>query len=79
MSVTGSKIKPIYLEQRHEVKHAWSTWQKSIDLLDFEHAVDLEEGLQKMWTWACSQPVRQRFVWPSYELEKGIYKFWKEQ
>jgi len=66
-----------YHEQRHEVKHAIPTWQKSIDLLDFEFKTDLKEGLTKMWEWAKKQPVRERFVWPSYELDKGIYSFWK--
>ena len=66
-----------YHEQRHEVKHSIPTWQKSIDLLDFEFKTDLREGLTKMWEWAKKQPVRERFVWPSYELDKGIYSFWK--
>ena len=66
-----------YYEQRHEVKHSIPTWQKSIDLLDFEFKTDLKEGLTKMWEWAKKQPVRERFVWPSYELDKGIYSFWK--
>jgi len=67
-----------YHEQRHEVKHSIPTWQKSIDLLDFEHKTDLKEGLTKMWEWAKQQPFRERFVWPSYELDKGIYSFWKK-
>jgi UDP-glucose 4-epimerase len=66
-----------YYEQRHEVKHSIPTWQKSIDLLDFEFKTDLKDGLTKMWEWAKKQPVRERFVWPSYELDKGIYSFWK--
>jgi UDP-glucose 4-epimerase len=68
-----------YYEQRHEVKHSIPTWQKSIDLLDFEFKTDLKEGLTKMWDWAKQQPVRERFVWPFYELDKGIYSFWKNK
>jgi UDP-glucose 4-epimerase len=79
LKVSGTSLKPLYLEQRHEAKHAWSTWQKSIDMLDFKHSIDLEEGLTKMWNWAKSQPMRDRFVWPNYELEKGIYEFWKNK
>ena len=30
-----------------------------------------------MWNWAKDQPMKDRFVWPSYELDKGIYSFWK--
>ena len=78
IKVTGTKLKPLYLEERHEAKHAWSTWDKSVNLLDFQHKIDLEEGLTKMWKWALTQPNRERFVWSKYELEKGIYEFWKK-
>ena len=67
-----------YLEPRHEVKHSIPTFQKSIDLLGFEHKTDLVEGLTQMWEWAKEQPIRERFVWPEYELDKGIYSFWKK-
>ena len=67
----------IYLEARHEVKHSIPTWEKSIDILKFKHKTSLKEGLTKMWEWAQTQPKRNRFVWPSYELDKGIYSFWK--
>jgi UDP-glucose 4-epimerase len=77
--VTGKDIEPLYLEERHEAKHAWSTWEKSVDLLEFEHKIDLEEGLTKMWEWAQKQPVRDRFVWEKYEIEKGIYSYWKKK
>jgi len=66
-----------YLESRHEVKHAIPTWQKSIDILGFKHKTDLKEGLKQMWKWAKTQPMREQFVWSSYELDKGIYSFWK--
>ena len=70
--------KKVYLEGRHEVHTAVPTYQKSIDILKFEHKHDLKEGLEKMWKWAKQQPMRERFVWPKYELDKGIYKFWKK-
>jgi UDP-glucose 4-epimerase len=73
--VGGGTVK--YFEGRHEVKHSIPTWQKSIDLLDFKHETDLKEGLTKMWDWVKTQPVRERFVWSFYELDKGIYSFWK--
>ena len=68
-----------YSEPRHEVKHSIPTFQKSIDLLGFEHKTDLVEGLTQMWEWAKVQPMRERFVWPEYELDKGIYSFWKNE
>ena len=68
----------IHLEGRHEVKHSIPTFQKSIDILGFKHQTNLKEGLTKMWEWAKEQPKRERFVWPSYELDKGIYSYWKK-
>lgn len=66
-----------FLEQRHEVKNAHPTWSKSVALLDFQDKTNLKEGLSEMWKWAKQQPKRDRFVWPEYELDKGIYDFWK--
>jgi len=68
----------VYKEGRHEVKHSIPTYQKSIDILGFEHKTSLKEGLINMWEWAQQQPMRERFVWPSYELDNGIYSFWKK-
>jgi UDP-glucose 4-epimerase len=67
----------VHLEPRHEVKNAWSTYQKSIDILGYTENTDLRTGLKTMWEWAKKQPTRQRKMWESYELEKGIYSFWK--
>jgi UDP-glucose 4-epimerase len=67
----------VHLEQRHEVKNSIPTWDKSVSILGFEHKNSLKEGLQKMWEWAKIQPMRDRFVWSEYEIEKGIYSFWK--
>jgi UDP-glucose 4-epimerase len=74
--VIGS-MNTTYHEQRHEVKHSIPTWKKSVEILGFKHTTSLKEGLTKMWEWAQEQPKRERFVWPSYELDKGIYKYWK--
>jgi len=69
----------VYKETRHEVKHSIPTWQKSIDILGFEHKTTLKQGLIHMWDWAQQQPKRDRFIWPTYELDKGIYEFWKNK
>lgn len=68
----------VHLEPRHEVKHSIPTFQKSIDLLGFEHKTSMKNGLTQMWEWVKEQPMRERFVWPEYELDKGIYSFWKK-
>jgi UDP-glucose 4-epimerase len=74
--IGGGEIK--LEEERHEVKHSIPTYRKSIDILGFEHKTNLYEGLKDMWKWAQKQPKRDRFVWPSYELDKGLYKFWQK-
>lgn len=71
---SGSKI---HLEQRHEVKHAWVTHDKIKSVLEFKQVTSLREGLTKMWDWAKIQPMRERKIWETYELDKGIYNFWK--
>jgi len=73
---SGNKV---YLEPRHEAKFAFSTYQKSIEILGYKETTNLEEGLKQMWQWAQNQPVRKRFEWDNFELDKGIYGFWKKK
>jgi UDP-glucose 4-epimerase len=68
----------VYLEKRHEVKNAHPTWAKSVRLLGYEDKTSLREGLQKMWNWAKQQPNRGRFTWDKYEINDGLYEFWKK-
>ena len=75
----GKRPETRFLEGRHEVKHSIPTYQKSVDILGFEHKTSLKDGLREMFVWALRQPNRDRFVWPSYELDKGIYSFWKNK
>ncbi len=74
-SIIGGEV--LHLEPRHEVLHAVPTHQKSIDILGFNHKTSFTDGLSQMWEWAKAQPVRNRFVWESYELDNNIYSFWK--
>ena len=66
-----------HVEPRHEVKWAVPTYQKSIDILGFEHKTDLKDGLTKMWEWAKKQPRRPQYKWDNYEITKNIYSYWK--
>ena len=66
-----------YKEQRHEVKLAVPTYQKSIDILGFEHKTNLREGLENMWEWAKKQPKRPQYKWDNYEVTKKLYSYWK--
>jgi UDP-glucose 4-epimerase len=67
----------VYKEGRHEVKNAIPSFKKSQDLLGFEHKTILSEGIENMWKWAKRQPKREQFIWPEYELDKGLYSYWK--
>jgi UDP-glucose 4-epimerase len=67
----------IYKESRHEVKNAYVTWQKSVNILNYNEKSNLEEGITSMWQWAKEQPKRNQFQWNKYELDKGLYSYWK--
>ena len=74
--ITGyDKVK--HVEPRHEVKWAVPTYQKSIDILGFEHKTELKDGLTKMWEWAKKQPRRPQYKWDNYEITKNMYSYWK--
>ena len=77
--VIGEDAEVQHLEGRHEVKHSIPTYQKSVDILGFKYKTSMVDGLTQMWEWAQKQPMRDRFVWPNYELDKGIYSFWKNE
>jgi len=67
----------VFKESRHEVKNAYVTWQKSVDILGYNEKHNLEQGIYKMWNWAKTQPMRKRFEWNQFELNNGIYSYWK--
>jgi len=68
-----------YLEERHEAKYAWSTHDKSVDLLDYEDKTSLKDGLTEMWNWAKNQENRERRDFDKFEVNKGIYSFWRKK
>jgi UDP-glucose 4-epimerase len=51
----------------------------SVSLLDYKDSTSLETGLRDMWQWAQQQPKREQKSWENYELEKGLYGFWKNK
>jgi UDP-glucose 4-epimerase len=74
--LSGAPI--IHLPPRHEVRHAYPTWEKSVDILGFEHKTSLYDGIENMWEWAINQPKRPRQIWDTYELDKGLYPYWSK-
>jgi UDP-glucose 4-epimerase len=73
---TGEKV---HKEKRHEVKDAHPTWEKSVELLSYEDSYSLYDGLVEMWEWAQKQQEKHQKFWDKYEIEKGIYEFWKKK
>jgi UDP-glucose 4-epimerase len=67
----------VYLEERHEVKHAWCTYDKSIEILNYKEKVPLEIGLKNMWEWVQTSPKRERKYWGKYEIDRQLYSYWK--
>ena len=51
--------------------------KKSVELLDYTETVGLKEGLIEMWDWAQKQPTRKQQKFDTYEVDKGLYSFWK--
>jgi UDP-glucose 4-epimerase len=66
-----------YCEKRHEVKYAWPTYQKSIELLYYTENYTLYDGIKKMWEWAKNQPNRPLQKWNTFEITDKIYSYWK--
>ena len=74
--ITGyNKIE--YKEPRYEVKHATTTCNKSKVILGYKQSTVLKDGLIQMWEWAKNQPMRRQYKWNKYEIERGIYSYWK--
>ena len=66
-----------YEAARHEVKDALPAHELSISILDYQDNTTLRMVLKMMLDWAQKQPRRSQKSWDKYELEKGIYQFWK--
>ena len=50
---------------------------KTVELFDYSEDKDLHDRLVDMWEWAKTLELRERFKWPSYEINKGMYSYWK--
>jgi len=78
--VCNSSSEIIHREPRHEVRYAYSTYQKSIDYLGFKHVTSLETGLRLMYEWAreLDEYAFLPYDWDGdYEISDGVYEYWK--
>jgi UDP-glucose 4-epimerase len=73
----GYESNRVYLEKRQEVHTAYCDHAKANDLLDFCDNTNLEKTISSMFKWAVTQP-RHSSGYMNYEIEKGMYSFWKK-
>lgn len=76
----GAEIR--HVEPRHEVKEAWCTWQRSIDLLGYRDSMPMVDGLATMWErarreWELYPERRTQSDGIEIELRRGLYSFWR--
>jgi UDP-glucose 4-epimerase len=65
-----------HVEPRHEVKHAFCDHKKAKQLLDFKDETNIESLIEDMFVWAMFEPNREvKFM--NYEINKGLYEYWK--
>lgn len=75
--VTGKNTGKVYLQERFEVKNAYSNHDKAKQILGFEPKTDLKSMLEQMWEWVKVQPNREIKTFENIELAEGLYEFWK--
>lgn len=68
-------------EARHEVKLAYSTWEKSVELLGYEDKTPFDVALKEMWGWAekvwSQYPERRERKRFPVEVKRNLYSFWE--
>ncbi len=80
LEVMSSEFKPQYEKARPgEVKHAYCTVKKSINLLGYETRHSLKDGLKKMVEWARKVGPQQPTYTLPLEITKGAPRVWVEK
>lgn len=78
LALTNSTYGKVHLQSRHEVKHAYCDHTLVKTLVGYEDKTTLDYMLQEMWNWAKVQPHRRVKNWEEFEIEDGLYEFWKK-
>lgn len=82
LKISGKRnIVPQYLADRpQEVKEAFCTNDKAIELLGYETKTSLETGLYKMWVWASKEGPQTPVYLDSLELEgESVPETWRQR
>jgi len=75
------KLQPLHFPDRpQEVKNAYCSNEKAIRILGYKTSVTLEEGIEKMWTWAQQQGPQEFQYLESLEIQNNLTpKTWTEK
>lgn len=65
-----------HLEARREVKYAYCDHSKAKAEIGFNDKTDLKKTMREMFVWAMKREDREVKHMP-YEIEKGMYQYWK--
>ena len=65
-----------HVEERPEVKNAYSDHRKAKKLLKFIDETNIESMIREMFIWSKKQPKR-KVKSMTYEIDKNMYSFWK--
>jgi|AntAceMinimDraft_1070359.scaffolds.fasta_scaffold03353_4 UDP-glucose 4-epimerase len=73
----GIRVKMEEVEGRHEAFAAFCSHEKAIADLGFQDHTVLKNTVEEMFEWASKEPPR-KIKQVEYEIDKGIYKFWRQ-
>ena len=77
---TGSLLVPINEAARpREVKHAYCTIEKSVELLKYKTIFPLSKGIEKMWEWAKKVGPQDPTYTLPLEIKKNAPRVWLER
>jgi len=78
LKAMDSKLKPVHMPPRHEVKYAYCSIDKSVRILGYKTTIDVEEGIGIVAEWAKKVGPRKSKVWKNLEIEKNLPVFWRD-
>lgn len=68
-----------YLQERNEVKHAFSDHSKAKDVFGIDNFTSLEEGIRKMVAWAKEHGARKTPKFTDIEIPEKLPAVWLEE
>jgi len=74
----GVELKIRYLDERNEVKHAYSSHDKLRKVFNYDPIYSLADGVKNMAEWAKNTGSRQSKHFENIEVRKNIPKSWAE-